>query len=164
VKVSQRSLPEGGKSLLVTWYIKRSLPTVNYTFLTTPAGNKAKTATYDNDMDGFPRDQIETVIRLKELLICRCNIRILGTFANAVTAQAQAIYEPDPPYTSNFDILQRSHSGTFFAYVMVYPDPITIHSRKCLLSGQSTKSAVNALEDLWNKIQTDVNVSLKGRN
>jgi hypothetical protein len=115
-------------------------------------------------MDGFLRDQIETVIRLKELLVCRCNIRILGTFANAVTAQAQAIYEPEPPYTGNFDILQRSHSGTFFAYVMVYPELETQHSRKCLLSGQSTTSAVNALEDLWNTIQTDINSSLKGRN
>jgi hypothetical protein len=132
-------------------------------FLTTPASNKARTATYDNDMVGFPRDQIETSIRLKELCICRCNIRILGTFANAVTAQAQAIYEPESPYTGNFDILQCSPSGTFVAYVIVYPEPDTIHSRKCLLSGQSTTSAVNALEDLWNKLQTDINSSLKGR-
>jgi len=40
--------------------------------------NKAKTATFDNDMEGFPRDRFKMVLQLKELCICWYNIRILG--------------------------------------------------------------------------------------
>jgi hypothetical protein len=71
VKVSQWSLSEGGNSLLVIWYIKRSLPTVNYTFLTTLASNKAKKATHDNEMDGFPREKINMAKNLKDMVICK---------------------------------------------------------------------------------------------
>jgi hypothetical protein len=113
-------------------------------------------------MDGFPRDQIETVMRLKELCICRYNIRILITFANAVTAQAQAIYRLEFPYTGRYDILQCSRSGTFVAHVIIYSEEDTGKVWKCLSTGQSATCVVNALENLWTELQIEINLKVQG--
>lgn len=86
------------------------------------------------------------------------------TFTNAVTARAQAIYRPEYPYSIRYDILQCIYSDTFVANIIIYQEERVGHLWKCLLTGRSTKSVVNALEDLWNKLQEKISSFLDGRH
>ncbi|XPS75030.1 hypothetical protein M3J09_007141 [Ascochyta lentis] len=101
-------------------------------------------------MEGLPREKINMIKNLQDMIV----------------SQLHAIYGPGNNQIGKLDILHLKDGTTFVAQVIAYAGGFSgahhVHTRwTSLIRGSSEDGVINALEDLWNKLQGEITDEFK---
>ncbi|KAF9696195.1 hypothetical protein EKO04_005978 [Ascochyta lentis] len=102
-------------------------------------------------MEGLPREKINMIKNLQDMIVCKHSSHSRHIGNNQI---------------GKLDILHLKDGTTFVAQVIAYAGGFSgahhVHTRwTSLIRGSSEDGVINALEDLWNKLQGEITDEFK---